>query len=271
RQRHISSLQDGSLLVTRLDGRAQGVVHMELNHPKANALGRDLVLRISDALEDLSEDKTVRAVVVSSRVKGVFCAGADLKERALMPPDEVEPFVSSLRTLMSRFSSLPAPTIAAVDGAAFGGGLELMLACDLRVAGEGATMGLTETSLGIIPGAGGTQRLPRLIGVSSAKELIFSATRVNATRALALGLVNRMVEAGSATAEALLMAEEISKQGPAAVRLAKQAIDRGVQQGDLEAGMLVEGDHYRMVIKTRDREEGLRAFTEKRPPHFTGE
>ncbi|CAM9710572.1 unnamed protein product, partial [Choristocarpus tenellus] len=226
--RQISCGHDKELILTRKSGVSEGVMHLELNRPKANALSKDLVDKLSMVLEDISMDKSVRALVLSSNVKGVFCAGADLKERINMPVEEVGTFVASLRSLMSQISSLPAPTIAAMEGAAFGGGLEMALACDLRVAGEGAVMGLTETSLGIIPGAGGTQRLPRLIGASPAKELIFTAQRVDASKALTLGLVNRVVQAGFAVEEAMSMATEIAKRGPAAVRLAKEAVDRGM-------------------------------------------
>ncbi|CAM9221041.1 unnamed protein product [Phaeothamnion confervicola] len=212
----------------------------------------------------------MRAIVFCSAVNGVFCAGADLKERATMPEHEVGQFVGTLRSLMLDISSIPKPTIVVTEGAAFGGGLELMLACDLRVAaGAKAVMGLTETSLGIIPGAGGTQRLPRLIGVARAKEMIFAAERVSAERAEQIGLVNYAVPEGEALNRALEIAGKIAANGPAALLWAKEAVDRGMQC-DLHGGMAVEGLCYNRVIGTADRVEGLRAFQEKRKPVFTG-
>ena len=162
------------------------------------------------------------------------------------------------------------PVLAAIEGAAFGGGLELALAADLRVAGAEARMGLVETSLAIIPGAGGTQRLPRLIGRSRAKELIFTARRLDAAEAERLGLVDRVVPAGTALDAALALAREILPNGPVAVRMAKLAVNRGVEL-DRESGMAFEQACYAQVIPTKDRLEGLAAFREKRKPHYTGE
>ncbi|CAM9743201.1 unnamed protein product, partial [Ectocarpus fasciculatus] len=213
----------------RLDGDLKGVVRLEMKNPKANALGLKLISELEEAVEAVSRDGSVRSVVLTSGVPGVFCAGADLKERAVMTKTEAEVFVVRLRSLMSKVASIPAPTIAVAEaGAAFGGGLELMLACDVRVVGAKATMGLTETSLGIIPGAGGTQRLPRLIGTSKAKELIFTAGRVDAARALELGMVNAVFDAGQAEKGALSMAGDMARRGPLAVRAAKLAIDEGL-------------------------------------------
>eukprot|EP00904_Undaria_pinnatifida_P006740 jgi/Undpi1/3196/HiC_scaffold_15.g06570.m1 len=241
-----------------------------MTNPKANALGFKLVSELETAVQELSQDESVRAVVVSSGVPGVFCAGADLKERTSMSQTETELFVERLRALMTKIAAVPVPTIAAVEGAAYGGGLELMLACDLRVVGEKATMGLTETSLGIIPGAGGTQRLPRLIGASKAKELIFTARRLDAARALELGMVNVMVGAGQAHDEALSIAGDIAKRGPLAIRAAKLAINQGLLHADSEEGMAIERAMYARVLETQDRNEGLEAFKERRTPVFTG-
>ncbi|CBJ25863.1 enoyl-CoA hydratase [Ectocarpus siliculosus] len=255
----------------RLDGDLKGVVRLEMKNPKANALGLKLISELEDAVEAVSRDGSVRSVVLSSGVPGVFCAGADLKERAVMTKPEAELFVVRLRSLMSKVASIPAPTIAVAEGAAFGGGLELMLACDVRVVGAKATMGLTETSLGIIPGAGGTQRLPRLIGASKAKELIFTARRVDAVRALELGMVNAVFDAGQAEKGALAMAGDMARRGPLAVRAAKLAIDEGLAMEDVEQGMAIERRLYARVLGTKDRDEGLAAFQERRPPEFTGE
>jgi len=172
--------------------------------------------------------------------------------------------------MFTQLEKLPMPTIAAIEGAALGGGLELALCCDLRVAGSGAKLGLPETSLGIIPGAGGTQRLPRLIGLSKAKELMFTAERIQSERALELGLVNHAVDAGRATEKALEIAGRIAVNGPVAVRLAKQAASAGMQ-ADVTTGMDIERGCYAQVITTKDRTEGLVAFREKRKPVYKGE
>ena len=179
-------------------------------------------------------------------------------------------FVEGLRNAFTELANLPMPVIAVLEGAAFGGGLELALAADLRVAGAEARMGLVETSLAIIPGAGGTQRLSRLVGVSRAKELIFTARRISSGVAGSLGLVNQVVAAGMALETALGLAREILLNGPVALRMAKQAIDRGIDM-DLDSGLAIEQACYAQVIPTQDRLEGLAAFREKRKPQFKGQ
>jgi methylglutaconyl-CoA hydratase len=208
--------------------------------------------------------------VIHSLVPGAFCAGADLKERAAMAPEEADRFVRGIRASFAELADFPTPVLAAMEGAAFGGGLELALAADLRLAGLGATMGLVETALAIIPGGGGTQRLPRLIGLSRAKELIFTSRRISAEEAGRLGLVDRVVPAGEALDAALALGREILPNGPLALRLAKRALNGGVD-GDLAAGLALEEACYAQVIPTQDRLEGLAAFREKRPPKYRGE
>ena len=255
----------------RLEGDDAGIVLLGLDRPAAkNALGRQLLAEFRQALADLRSDPAVRVVVVHSLVPGVFCAGADLKERAGMAQAEAVAFVQGLRAAFTELEDLPMPVVAALEGAAFGGGLELALAADLRVAGAGAKMGLVETSLAIIPGAGGTQRLPRLIGASRAKELIFSARRIDAAEAERLGLVNRAAPAGGALEAALTLAREILPNGPVALRMAKQAVNRGLGLG-LGAGLAFEQACYAQVIPTKDRLEGLAAFRDKRKPQYRGE
>lgn len=257
--------------VRRLDGEDAGIVLLGLNRPEArNALGRDLMDAFRAALSELRFDPAVRVVILHSLVPGVFCAGADLKERATMAPPEVAAFVHGLRSAFTDLEDLPMPVIAAIEGAAFGGGLELALAADLRVAGAEAKLGLVETGLAIIPGAGGTQRLPRLIGKARAKELIFTARRLDAAQALALGLVEYAEPAGQALDRALALAREILPNGPIALRMAKQAVNRGVEV-DRDSGMALEQACYAQVIPTKDRLEGLAAFKEKRKPVYRGE
>ncbi|MCL6515366.1 enoyl-CoA hydratase [Alicyclobacillus sp.] len=247
-----------------------GVVTLTLNRPEAaNALSCALVAALDDALDALRFDPQVRAVILTGAGGRVFCAGADLKERRGMDEGQVRRAVDGIRSAVERVAALPVPVIAALEGAAFGGGLELALACDLRIAAKGARMGLTETSLAIIPGAGGTQRLPRLIGAARAKELIYTARRISADEALAMGLVNRVVPDGQALAEARALAAEIAVNGPVAVRQAKFAIDQGLNT-DLTTGLALEREAYERVIPTEDRLEGLAAFAEKRRPKYKG-
>nr|XP_020653207.1 methylglutaconyl-CoA hydratase, mitochondrial [Pogona vitticeps] len=263
------------LRVRYLDDDCKGIVVLGLNRAHAkNALNKNLVKMISKVTEALKTDKKVRTVIFRSEVPGVFCAGADLKERAKMHSSEVSSFVSKARTTINEMANLPVPTIAAIDGIALGGGLELALACDIRVAATSAKMGLVETKLAIIPGAGGTQRLPRTIGVSLAKELIFSARVIDGEEAKSIGLISHVVEqneAGDAAyRRALALAREFLPQGPVAMRVAKLAINQGMEV-DLLTGLAIEEACYAQTIPTKDRIEGLLAFKEKRPPRYKGE
>ncbi|XP_054429182.1 enoyl-CoA hydratase domain-containing protein 2, mitochondrial isoform X2 [Pteronotus mesoamericanus] len=251
--------RDPEIQVRALAGPDEGITEVIMNRPHArNALGYVFVSELLEALAQLREDRQVRVLLFRSAVKGVFCAGADLKEREQMNDAEVGVWVQRLRGLMNEIAAFPAPTIAAMDGTALGGGLELALACDLRVAASSAVMGLIETTRGLLPGAGGTQRLPRCLGVALAKELIFTGRRLSGVQAQALGLVNHAVaqneEGNAAYHRARELAQEILPQAPIAVRLGKVAIDRGMEN-----------------IPTRDRLEGMAAFREKRPPRFVGE
>eukprot|EP00871_Galdieria_phlegrea_P003773 jgi/Galph1/4397/GphlegSOOS_G3117.1 len=257
-----------------LENEHQGVAMVTLNRPsRKNALGKVLLSELNDVITKLeySSPKDIRVAIVRSNVENVFCAGADLKERAEMTDEETLPFVKYLRNTFSRLESVPMPTIAVVDGFALGGGTELALACDLRVAGPKAVMGLPETTLAILPGAGGTQRLPRLIGMSKAKELIFTGRRIGPEEALALGLVEKTAQ-GQETALscALDLAKKMLSTGPLALRLAKLAIRNG-SQVDILRGFEFEDASYARVVPTKDRREALQAFAEKRKPQYRGE
>ena len=220
-------------------------------------------------MKDIHNDSSVMVTVIKSSVPKIFCAGADLKERATMTEADVGNFVTSLRESFTAVEQLPCVTIAAIEGAALGGGLELALACDLRIAGSACLLGLPEVALAIIPGAGGTQRLPRLIGIAKAKELIFTAKRVKASAALELGLVTEVVDGGAAADRAHELALSMSTFGPVGLRMAKQAVDRGMQV-PLAQGYEVEAACYAQVLPTEDRVEGLKAFAEKRKPVYKG-
>ncbi|MEE6495573.1 hypothetical protein FKM82_002085 [Ascaphus truei] len=190
-------------------------------------------MQFFQTVERVRHDSSVRVVVIRSDVQGVFCAGADLKERSRMNNTEVSHFVQRLRSLMSEIAALPMPTIAAVDGYALGGGLELALACDLRVAASSAKLGLIETTRGLLPGAGGSQRLPRLVGIGLAKELIFTGRQLDGEQAQRVGLVNDAVpqneEGDAAYRRAVELAQEILPQAPVAVRMAKLAVNKGIE------------------------------------------
>ena len=253
----------------------EGIVIMGMNRPKArNAISKNLVTCFEDAIAQVQHDTSVRALIIRSHVPNAFCAGADLKERAQMTPEEVGPFVSRLRAFIAAIRDLPCATIAAVDGFALGGGLELALSCDLRVASDSAKMGLTETRLAIIPGAGGTQTLSRVVGPAKAKELIFTAKIFDGNYANDIGLVNNVVpqneQGDAAYIEALNLAQAIKPQGPVALRMAKLAINKG-SEVDLSTGLAIEQACYAQVIPTKDRIEGLTAFREKRKPVYKGE
>uniref|UniRef100_A0A4W5JZM5 Enoyl CoA hydratase domain containing 2 n=1 Tax=Hucho hucho TaxID=62062 RepID=A0A4W5JZM5_9TELE len=272
---HTETPESVEVDLKRLDGEDTGIAEVLMCRQKArNALGRVFVSQMRELVSSLHHDSAVRVVVFRSLVQGVFCAGADLKERAEMNHSDSDLFVHGLRSLMTEIALLPMPTVAAVDGFALGGGLELALACDLRTAAYSAQMGLIETTRGLLPGAGGSQRLPRAVGFALAKELIFTGRRVDGQRAVDMGLVNRATEQNpdgdAAYREALSLAREILPQAPIAVRMAKEAMNRGMEV-DITSGMAIERMCYARVIPTRDRQEGMAAFIEKRPPHYTGE
>ncbi|XP_017079160.1 methylglutaconyl-CoA hydratase, mitochondrial [Drosophila eugracilis] len=267
---------DGNeVLVERLDGPQTGISVIGLNRPAAkNSFSRGMVETFTDVLDDIKKDNGSRVVVLRSLTPGIFCAGADLKERKGMTPEEATEFVKELRALLIAIEQLPMPVIAALDGAALGGGLEMALACDIRTAASNTKMGLVETRLAIIPGAGGTQRLPRILSPALAKELIFTARVFDGAEAKDLGLVNHVVQQNeskdAAYQQALKLAEEILPNGPVGVRMAKLAIDKGMQV-DLATGYSIEEICYSQVIPTKDRLEGLAAFAEKRKPVYKGE
>jgi enoyl-CoA hydratase/carnithine racemase len=232
---------------------------------RRNALSRAMVSELEGHVARVNRDRSVRAVVLTGAGTKAFCAGADLKERATMSPDEVRAFLDQMRRTFRALELSDCVFVAYVNGAAFGGGTELSLCCDLRVIAPEAEMGLTEVKLGIIPGAGGTQRLPRLVGKGVAKELILTGRRVNATEAVQLGLASR---AGSLE-DARALAKTVCENAPIAVSAAKHAIDEGAHL-DLDAALALEQTKYALTLGTEDRLEGLKAFAEKRPPVYRG-
>lgn len=239
-----------------------------LNAPeRRNALGRAVVEGVLEAAARVAEEKAVRAVILRGEGKN-FCAGADLKERKGMPEPEVRETVSRLNRMMQAIDNSPKVWVAAVHGPCLGGGLELALCCDFRIGRDDAIIGLPEVRLGILPGAGGTQRLPRMIGIAKAKELILTGMRVPADEAHRLGVLNRVADDHIAAARAF--AEEVCKAAPISLTQAKRAVDKGWDL-HMEAALTFERTCYDVTLPTQDRLEGLAAFAEKRAPNYKGE
>uniref|UniRef100_H2ZZE7 Enoyl-CoA hydratase domain containing 2 n=1 Tax=Latimeria chalumnae TaxID=7897 RepID=H2ZZE7_LATCH len=277
-RKYSTATEEKQIAINRLQGANEGIAEIVMNRLKArNSLGKVFVSQLFEAVEGLRNDNAVRVVVFKSEVKGVFCAvnvGADLKERAQMSNAEVGHFVHKLRTLMNEIAVLPMPTVAAVDGYALGGGLELAMACDIRVAASSAKMGLIETTRGLLPGAGGSQRLPRIVGVGLAKELIFTGRQLDGEQAQVIGLVSHAVpqnaSGDAAYQKALALAKEVLPQTPKALSFISLSLNEFLQV-DIATGMAIEEMCYARVIPTKDRLEGMAAFMEKRLPQFKGE
>jgi enoyl-CoA hydratase/carnithine racemase len=255
------------ILLTR---EQDGVLILTLNRPQVmNSLNFPLLHALRDRVAAVRYNSDIRVIIVTGSGEKAFCAGADLKERATLSPSKVREYIFTIRELFSAIELLNKPVIAAVNGVALGGGTELALASDIRVASVTATMGLTETRLAIIPGAGGTQRLPRLVGKGKGKELIFTGRRIGAEEALEIGLVNNVCEPERLLDACLEMAAMICEAGPVAIEQAKYAINYGLET-DLNTGLAIESNAYWVCIPTEDRLEGLNAFREKRKPVYKG-
>jgi enoyl-CoA hydratase/carnithine racemase len=253
-----------------LEDRKNGVAVLTLNRPEVmNSFNFPMLRALKERVEAVHFDPEVRVLIITGAGPKAFCAGADLKERATMSEAQVREFIFSIRNLFTFIEYLNKPVIAAVNGVALGGGTELALACDIRLAAANASLGLTETRLAIIPGAGGTQRLPRLIGRGKAKELIFTGRRVDAPEAHQIGLVNQVCDPGELLKECQAMAAQICEAGPIAIQQAKYAINYGLE-ADLHTGLAIESNAYWVTIPTADRLEGLKAFGEKRKPRYKG-
>ena len=254
----------------RLERRGS-IALVTLDRPeRMNALSRALVARFGEIGREVTALDDLRLVIVTGAGDKAFCAGADLKERAGMSHDEVRALLLAYESELGWLETCAVPTIAAINGAALGGGLELALLCDLRIAAHHAVLGLPETSLGVIPGAGATQRLPRLLGEARAKELILRAARLSAPEALILGLVNQVLpKTEDFVLEVMTWAEPILSGAPLAIRAAVAAM-RGAASRDLRAGLALERAAYEQCLASEDRVEALAAFSEKRRPVFKG-
>lgn len=238
-----------------------------LNRPEElNSLDYESLTELNEIVLNLSTDSSVKAVVFSGTGTRAFCAGADLKERKTLTEQETKRNVTLIRDVFNRIEDLPQPTVSMINGYALGGGLELALVCDFRFAVSAAQLGLTEINWAIIPGAGGSQRLPRLIGISKAKQLIFSGKKLNATEAKDIGLIDEMFENQETLEEyTRSFLEPMLKKSSIALQQAKYAINKG-NATDLRSGIAIESKAYELTINTVDRTEALLAFQEKREP-----
>jgi enoyl-CoA hydratase/carnithine racemase len=254
----------------RAEDRPNGVLLATLDRIEvANAFDTETALELCGLFEPLQSEQRYRCVVVTGAGSKAFCAGADLKERNSLDDEQWRAQHQTFERMFRALRDCPIPVIAAVNGAAYAGGLEIVLHCDFAYAATGAKFALTEVSLGIMPGGGGTQTLPRVVGERRAKELILGARPFSAEEALAWGVVNRLCTPGRVVTEALEAADRIASLAPIAVRQAKHAMRAGLHR-DLASAMQLEIDAYNLLVGTEDRKEGLRAFNEKRKPEFKG-
>jgi enoyl-CoA hydratase/carnithine racemase len=245
------------------------VARLELVNPPLNLVTRELTEQLHAALTALAAADDVRAVVVTGAGDRAFCAGSEIHEFEGLRGRAAEGKLLLEKLVYRQLADLPMPTIAAIEGDALGGGLELALCCDLRVASARARLGMPEVRLAVIPGSGGTQRLPRVVGPAWAKDLILTGRLLDADEALRIGLVHRVVAVGEARVAAEEIAAEIAKRGPLAVREAKRLIDNAADH-DLDAGLAAELDASERIYLTDDMLEGARAFFEKREPRYRG-
>ncbi|MDT0473502.1 enoyl-CoA hydratase-related protein [Streptomyces sp. DSM 41014] len=260
----------GEFVVVRRAGDGH-VAELVLDRPKAmNAVSSAMARSIAGACAALSRDPGVRVTVLTSTHERAFCVGADLKERNALSDADLLKQRPVARAAYGGVLDLPMPTIAAVHGFALGGGFELALSCDVIVADRSAVVGLPEVSVGVIPGGGGTQLLPRRVGAARAAELIFTARRLDAAEAADLGLVDQLVDVGRDRDEALALAARMAANSPVGLRAAKRALRLG-HGLDLPSGLEIEDAAWRTVAFSGDRAEGVAAFNEKRDPRWPGE
>jgi enoyl-CoA hydratase len=247
------------------------IAHVTLNREEAlNTLNSSTIQRLSDVVKDIADNPQVSVVIISGTGRRAFCAGADVKDMDFQSPSTLIELTEKLGELCDAIEDLPQPTIAAINGFAFGAGFELTLACDLRIAVDQTLLGLPETKLGLIPGAGGTQRLPRLIGESRALELILSAKRITSLEAYQYGILTKVVPNNKLEEEAFHLAGLMLDNAPIAVQQAKLAVKQGMKT-DLRTGLGLEKKGFIRTVNTVDRLKGLASFLEKRPPGFTGD
>lgn len=247
-----------------------GVCTLCLNCPETmNALSSELITEMASAINMLSVNKEVRVLVITGSQK-VFAAGGDIKAMASLNPEQARAYIEPIHQVFKRIADLPKPTIAAISGFAFGGGVELSLSCDFRIAAENAKFGFPEINLGIFPAAGGSQRLPRLIGVGRTKRLMFTGDTIDATRALSFGLVDQVVPTEQLMEEVKQFAAELSQKAPLALMKLKESIQQGINT-DINTALIMEMDKCCSLFASLDQKEGMQAFMERRTAVFMGE
>ena len=248
----------------------KGIATITFNRPKAlNALNGALLAELSEALDGIAADEDIRVLILTGAGDKSFVAGADISELATFDALQAKEFAARGHAIIGKLQALPIAVIAAVNGFALGGGTEIAIACDFIYASENAKFGQPEINLGVIPGFGGTQRLPRLIGINMAKELIFTGKMIGAEEARRLGLVNQVVAPDTLMDEVIKTAGVIATKGKVSLRAAKQAINRGMDV-DLASGCGIEIDSFSVCYASPDAKEGTSAFLEKRQPEFKG-
>ena len=252
---------------TLLFAREESFAVITLNRPPANAISEPLMRELNEALNEVEHDDTVRSVIITGAGDRIFCAGADLG--SAFSGGDVDAFIRFGNDVVRRIERFPKPVIAAINGHALGGGCEIAMACHFRLVKETARLGQTETNLGITPGFGGTQRLPRLIGRTKALEFLILGTQIPAQDCLALGLVNRLCKEGETLNDAKALARQIAKRPPIATRLIIEAIDEGLE-APMEKAIDIEVRAFLKSLKTEDASEGIQAFFAKREPNFKG-
>lgn len=246
-----------------------GLAVVSINNPPLNALTEIVMSELDQIITDLSNNSSLQVVILTGAGEKAFVAGADIKQFIDIDKESGRELVRRGQKILNKLSALKQPVIAAVHGFALGGGCELALACDIRVASENAVFGVPEVSLGVIPGYGGTQRLSRLIGAGQAMKMIFVGDPLNAAEAYRIGLVDKVVPTGEVLNEAKAMAKKIMSRGPLAVQAAKRSIYDGLKVS-MEEGMLLEADRFSELCNTHDQKEGANAFLSKRKPNFQG-
>jgi len=250
--------------------RKNDIAILTINRPKAlNALNSATVREISQAIDEIKTDSAIKVLILTGAGDKAFVAGADISNMKDFSPMEGRNFAQQGQAVLRKLELLPQPVIAAIKGYALGGGCELAISCDIRIAGENAKLGVPEVTLGLCPGFGGTQRLPRLLGTGVANQLVFTGDMVDANEALRIGLVNQVVPLDKVMDEAMAMAAKIASRGSVAVQLAKSSVQRGINM-DMDSALAYEAEIFSILFSTTDQKEGCSAFLEKRKANFTG-
>ena len=250
--------------------REESIGTITLNRPEQmNALGTHLINQLSNLLDEIAKDDGIRVVILAGNER-FFCVGADISEISkINTAVKAHAFFSNIQSFFNKVAEFEKPVIAAISGFALGGGCELALACDLRIAADNAKLGLPEIKLGIIPGGGGTQRLTRIIGITKTKELLYTGDSIDAKEALSMGLINKVTPVKSLIDESKKMASKIATKPPFAMKMAKHAVNGGINM-DIKSAIAYEARCLEILFSTEDMKEGVNAFIEKRKPYFNG-